>query len=335
MNVGSAHEISTVAVSTTATTGSGIGVVLMVGPLVVGCLLVVEMNAENAIVRGGVSAEGKTCAVIAVVVLALEVPVVFDRSVVRGDEVLFTFIENVVLGDEVLFVFVGNVVLDDDATTVDKLSPLVLVITLPGVSVRTRAVGVVAVLAFEVLVTFEPMDRGVVAGACDSTTTVVFVALVVVVDAFILFVVVSVCMVVVAFDTRVLAVVFVADGAVVVGDALDEVGALIVVCITLVDVVSFTVHTLAPVDVASVPAEHGTHTVAPVAPEYVPIPHAVGFIFLKPLQYDPAGHAVGFVFLRPRQYDPAGHGVGFTFPVPLQYVPSGHAVGTEAPTLLQ
>ena len=116
MNVGSEHEISTVAVSTTTTTGSGIGVVLVVGPLVVGCSLVVEMNAESVFVRGGVCAE--------VVVLAFE-----------------------------LFVlFIKDVVLEDESTAVDVLNPPVVVIALPSVSVRTCAAVVVVVLAFEVLV---------------------------------------------------------------------------------------------------------------------------------------------------------------------------------------
>ena len=193
MNVGSEHEISTVAVSTTTTTGSGIGVVLVVGPLVVGCSLVVEMNAESVFVRGGVCAEVvvlafelfvlfikdvvledestavdvlnppvvvialpsvsvRTCAAVVVVVLAFEVLVVFAENVVLGVEVLVVFVEDVVLGDEVFVVCVEDVVLEDDATRVDELYPLVVVITPPSVSVRTCAAVVVVVLAFEVLV---------------------------------------------------------------------------------------------------------------------------------------------------------------------------------------
>jgi hypothetical protein len=82
----------------------------------------------------------RTCAAIVVVVLVFEVFVVF--------------VEDVVLRDEVLAVCVEDVVLGDDATRVDELYPLGVVITLPSVSVRTCAAVVVVVLVFEVLVVF-------------------------------------------------------------------------------------------------------------------------------------------------------------------------------------
>ena len=241
MNVGSEHEISIVAVSNTTTTGSGIGVVLVVGPFVV------VINAEGVCVSGGAAVIVGVDASELLVEFVVEVRLIDDEGRV---EVLRLIVGVVVVLAFVLFViFTEEVELDDEATVVEV--PITLVVVMTSVSVRTGA-AVVVVLAFVLFVIFTEEVK------LDDEATVVVKVLRPTGSLVVVIMRPSESVVVVVVDT---------------GDGILE---LVVISGILVDVVGMcvvdVVGNMQTLEASCMAVEHSLHVDAPDSGLYVPRP---------------------------------------------------------------